>query len=108
MIPPRDLERDTQVLRSTLAGSPQHQLLRIRRKDGVVLDVDISIAPYQVEGKVLGIGGMTLDITERVRAREALVDSERQLRTIINSLPVGVAYIDSQLRIRFYNDVYRN
>lgn len=108
LVPPEDHERVTQIFKATLAGSPQHQLLRIRRKDGVILDVDISIAPYQVEGKVLGIAGMTLDITERVRAREALADSERQLRTMINSLPVGVAYIDNQLRIRFYNDVYRN
>lgn len=108
VIPPENYAEANHIFKATLAGSPQHQAIRIKRKDGTILDVDVSLAPYKVEGKTLGAAGMTLDISDRVRAREALADSERQLRTIINNLPVGVAYIDSQLRMRFWNHVYNS
>ena len=46
------------------------------------------------EGQVIRLHGTFQDITERRRAKETLVQSERQLRTVLDALPVGVWFTD--------------
>jgi len=55
------------------------------------------------DGTLQGIGLIAADITERKRAEQALRDSEAQLRTITNNLPVYIGYVDRDRRIRFAN-----
>ncbi len=43
------------------------------------------------------------DITERRRAEQQVVDSERFLRQLADSLPLRIAYLDRQRRYRFVN-----
>jgi PAS domain S-box-containing protein len=52
--------------------------------------------------------GISLDVTEARRLRDARVASERQLRLITDALPVLIAYIDRDSRYRFVNAAYEN
>ena len=46
------------------------------------------------------------EIEDRVAVEKALRHSEEQLRTITDSMPVLISYIDSELRYRFNNAAY--
>ena len=46
------------------------------------------------------------ELIERKQVEQALLESEKQLRTITNALPVLIAYIDADQRFRFHNQTY--
>ncbi|MBL1209343.1 PAS domain S-box protein, partial [Geminocystis sp. GBBB08] len=46
------------------------------------------------------------DITERKLAEEKLYLSKEELRLILDSLPIGISYIDNQRRYRFVNRLH--
>src|SRR5262249_903849 len=47
------------------------------------------------------------DVTERVRAAEALRDSERRIRIVTDNVPVLIAYVDRDHHYRFTNRAYQ-
>lgn len=55
------------------------------------------------DGRVLGVASLAEDITERALAERRLRESERRLRSIIDSLPVLVWALDEDLRPVFWN-----
>jgi PAS domain S-box-containing protein len=54
-----------------------------------------------------GIVVTASDVTERVRAAEALRDSERRIRIVTDNIPVLIAYVDRDQRYRFTNRIYQ-
>ncbi len=67
------------------------------RADGSLVPIEISMSFQRDEnGNVTGIHGITRDITERVKAREQLVQSERKYRVLMESslFPVVVTSIE--------------
>lgn len=57
-----------------------------------------SARPQLINGKIVGTVLTYHEVTERHRAREALMQSEEQLRTLINSLPDTIQFKDSRGR----------
>lgn len=69
------------------------------RADGSIIPVEISMSFLRNEnGNIIGIQGISRDITERVRAREQLVQSERKYRLLMESslYPVVVTSVADQ------------
>ena len=94
---PDDRERSSGTVRAYLDGvTPQYELEhRLRHKDGSyrwILARGVSIR--DTEGKPYRMAGSHIDITEQRQIRDALVQSERQLRTVLHALPVGVWFTD--------------
>jgi len=54
---------------------------------------------YDNEGKVLGLIGVSRDITERNRAEEALKNSEALLRKVFETIPDLLVVLDADLRV---------
>jgi PAS domain S-box-containing protein len=65
----------------------------------------------EIRGNPMPGGGFVTsfsDVTERLRAEQALRESERNIRFYTDNVPALLAYIDSSLRFRFTNRAYEN
>jgi PAS domain S-box-containing protein len=99
---PPDLEHEFHMLRD--AGHRGERITsyetRRRRKDGRMIDVSISVAPVRdASGKIVGVLGAHVDITEAKRAEQALRDRERQFRAVFDTSQDGLLILDDDLRM---------
>ncbi len=80
---PRDrLDEEDRILAELRAGRRvDHFETRRVRKDGSTVDVSVSVSPLRDEtGEIVGASKIARDITERIRAQQALRDSEEKFR----------------------------
>ncbi len=77
-----DLKSHLQKLRES--GSDRFETIH-RRKDGRLIDVEISSTYLEIEGGIILV--FSRDITERKRAEEALRNQTAHLRTLIQTIP---------------------
>lgn len=85
---------------------PFERVTRCRRTDGALLWVSTKIAAIRINGRIQGFIGSMDDITVLREAELAMRESEARLRTIADTLPTMVAYIDAGLVYRFHNRAY--
>ena len=77
------------------------------RKDGSQFRAVMALTALRnTRGQVSGFVLVTFDVTDRWQAERALLESEQQLRLMADSLPVLIAYIDSECRYQFNNATY--
>ena len=82
-----------------------HEVRRLR-KDGSFIDMALwSTALKDAQGNVTGTFAFIADITDRKRTEEALKRSERQLRTVLDTLPIGVWFTDEKGHVLYGNPV---
>jgi PAS domain S-box-containing protein len=87
-----------------LQGDESHYQYPFRyiRKDGTVGWLEMNSSLIMWEERPAGLCLMT-GITERKQAEQALHDSRDLLRVLVDSLPVGILYVDAAERIVFAN-----
>jgi len=73
------------------------------KKDGSRFPALIYSSPIFREGKYSGLRGTIVDITERKKAEEVLISSEKWFRDLINLTPYGVAINDLDGRYLLVN-----
>ncbi|MDD2799221.1 MAG: PAS domain S-box protein [Bacteroidales bacterium] len=79
----------------------------IHKPDGkdVILDV-VKVPLFFDDGSRKGLVIIGRDITKRKRVEIALMESETQLKNIINASPIPMAMNDSELNITFINQAF--
>ncbi len=89
IMPEEDRDRANHQSEAVIAsGQDGMSQFRWRRKDGQTVWTESYLSPMSDEnGKVIGLRGVTLDITERKRAEEALWQAEERDRAILNAMP---------------------
>jgi len=108
IIPPRLREEHRQGLAHYLKtgeGPLIGKLIEIEalRRDGSEILVTLAISVTRVKGSPIFTAYLR-DITERKRAEETLRESERQFRTLANSIPQLAWMADREGYIFWYND----
>lgn len=90
----------------TRTRQPFQATLRCLHRDASVVWVSIKIAAIVVDGNIEGYVGSLDDITTLRLSEVALLESEARLRTIADTLPAMIAYIDADQVYRFHNIAY--
>ena len=80
--------------------------LRCLHRDGRLVWLSVKIAPILIDGSIEGYVGSLDDITTLRESEVALLESEARLRTIADTLPAMIAYIDADQLFRFLNIAY--
>jgi PAS domain S-box-containing protein len=100
-------EIDRRIADALAAGGPYRAEHRVGRADGswrwVEANGHVSLSE---DGRPLRFPGVLIDISERKRVEDALHASDMELRTIADSLPFLIAFIDKDLVYRFANRAY--
>lgn len=105
---PEDFPRVRDLYSDALSGKEMHNvLLRIRRKDGGTRWGSLSFVPVRDDsGRSLGFRGSIRDVTPVHEAEEALRRERDMLDKVVSSLGAGIAILDRQHRILWYNSVH--
>jgi PAS domain S-box-containing protein len=83
---------------------PRNLELELVRKDGSKFWAEMTFAGLYGENRdLMAIQGTTRDITERKQAQKILLESERQLATIVDHLPDATFVINTDRRIVAWN-----
>lgn len=85
-----DLEKNQEHFRKALEGHPQRYESAIVAMDGRLVDVLINITPIRKGEEVVGVLGITRDITERNRMETQLLQASKM--AAIGELAAGVAH----------------
>lgn len=76
---PSEIDKTNRHFQLACAGIPQRYELNIVTRDGSMRVIDVSNVPISIDGRVVGVYGISKDITERKQIEGALRLSERGL-----------------------------
>jgi two-component system CheB/CheR fusion protein len=96
LYPPGRKDEIDNVLRQVRSGQPVERLETLRlRKDGSVVDVSVTFSPIRdAANTIVGISGISRDITQIVRAREEIAEREERIRLLLDSTAEAIYGID--------------
>jgi PAS domain S-box-containing protein len=83
------------AVRQALSGEPAAFFVHV---PGIVAFQQHYEPIRDLKGRIIGMSGLAIDVTEQVTAQAALRESEEQLRLLIEYAPVGIAMMDRELK----------
>jgi PAS domain S-box-containing protein len=89
--------------RRVLAGEMISEERTCTGKNGERRDVHNILAPIRDGAEVLGLIGISIDITKQKQAAEALRESEERFRLIVETASEGIWAVDAEQRATFVN-----
>jgi diguanylate cyclase (GGDEF)-like protein/PAS domain S-box-containing protein len=105
IIHPDDIRRAMQIFGCVMKGEmPPIFEMRIQNNSGEYLTVESIVTPQIKNGKVVGLLGISRDVTERKKIEEALRKSEERLNYIFDNTPnVAIQGYDIDGRVMYWN-----
>ncbi len=110
LIAPIDLERAKKNMITTLEkGNINNIKYKLLKKDGSEFDSELSAGVIKdPTGKIAALVANTKDITQRILMENALKESEKKYRTLVESLDEGIAIVDENENFTFVNRAVSN
>ena len=96
------IQPPTEGVRNERTGAPPGGPERHRRRNGTVINVEVSSHALEFDGLDAQLVIAT-DVSERKRVQDQLTESELKLRTIFDQAPIGLARIDLEGNIQEVN-----
>jgi len=105
LVHPEDLVHFIRGLENVArTGESYRDEFRITRSDGRLIWAQARGQPERnAKGNVVRVMGIVQDISEIRAAEQALRDSERQMRLLMNAVPAVITYQDSSERVQICN-----
>lgn len=95
-------------MEAAVAEDRNHFVFPHRKKSGEVRHVEVYSSPVMLGG-VRRLHSVVFDIEDKYRAEEALAREQRQLRSVLDGLPVGVYIADTNsYEILYVNPYFRD
>ena len=90
------------LMKAAFAGTSQSFQWTHRRKDGVLIDMDISLEAIVIGGEIL-LFSTVRDVTARAQAEAALRESESRFRAVMESPQMAIVLADDRGNILSWN-----
>ncbi|SDR98814.1 PAS domain S-box-containing protein [Paenibacillaceae bacterium GAS479] len=84
-------------------GAPQSYDLKLRHRSGYEIEVNTANIPIIVDREVVGVYGISMDITDHMRYLEQIEKLSYQYTLILNAVSEGIMGLDSNGRSTFIN-----
>jgi PAS domain S-box-containing protein len=101
----KDRERVQRHFNAVMEGKTQIYDLSYSNKSGNLIHVEVSTAPLFDGAKVIGLLGISRDITDRKSMERALAEEHQRLSSILDGSPVSSFVIDCDHRVMAWNMV---
>lgn len=99
----KDRDRTLYHFNQAKKGKPQSYDLTIIHKEGHPIEINTINIPIFVDDEVVGVYGITRDITERIRAMEEIKKLSRELTLLLNTVSEGIIGLDIHGHVAFIN-----
>ena len=93
-----------QYIKNTAADNQKEYIVSIYHKDGYLLDVVTKLVPIFVKNRLTGVYAIMKPLEKSERIEKVLQESEKRLRTLMNSMPAFVIFKDHEGRWLEAND----
>ena len=99
-------EQAAEIMARLSAGATWSGEIQVRRRDGTEFPAIVTDAPlHNDRGELIGVVGITTDITDRVVAHQELERYSRQIGDILESISDAFFALDDDLTITYFNQV---
>lgn len=98
-------EEEQRLVAGTSTALHKQEILAFDGGEQRTFDTNKTVVA-DIDGKTIGIVGITRDITEQSRAHQALEESEKKLSLVLSTMTDGVAMFDEDGRLVFCNEQY--
>lgn len=103
LISEKDLPKTLYHFNMAKEGKPQSYELTIKHKNGHAVEIHTVNIPIIVDDEVVGVYGITRDITDRMRSLEEIKKLSRELALLLNTVSEGIVGLDQEGRVAFIN-----
>ncbi|MBD8499650.1 PAS domain-containing protein [Paenibacillus arenosi] len=103
LVDPEDLEKTSYHFSLAKQGLPQMYEIGLKHRDGHRIDVNVINVPIILDNRIVGVYGITTDITERMRYIEQIEKLSNEHSLILNSVTEGIFGLDLDGRSMFIN-----
>jgi len=102
LLPQPDALIITEIKRRALdSGKRVREEVSVHPSDQTII-FDLAVEPmHDVNGKVTGLVGVTLDITERKQGQEKLLENERRFRALVENISDVIMLVDVEGRMLY-------
>lgn len=103
LVAPKDLAKTQHHFNLAKQGVPQSYDLTLIHKDGHLVEINSTNIPIVVDNEVVGVFGITTDITERQRYVEQIEKLSNSYTLILNAVSEGIFGLDTEGNTMFIN-----
>ncbi|WP_068677614.1 bifunctional diguanylate cyclase/phosphodiesterase [Oceanobacillus sp. Castelsardo] len=103
-----DVHLIKKLLMQAVTGVTEYSRFRILSKKGQKIDVSFKVTPIIVDNEIIGIYGIFRDVTDALKSRRQLKESEERFRIIAENAHDLITLLDSHGNILYASPSYKH